>query len=273
MKSIENIDQGHLIREIRFSTKIERIIDWVALPPGIDKEYIMKVLKWEKEVLILVSTGTPIVNYEELYKKYHTDIARILKEIFVEHVNEFDSLWTWHHLYSKNLKTYAERRAFVHDLYAPLIKLINDSEEIKDYLTEYHPTGWEKIDQAVILMKETLDKAEHGIQHQDVGLHGREVLLTLAQIVYDKDKHVHPDKEPINKNQSGRMLEAYMHSFSDILTDEERAFAKATVNLSHNLTHTRDAKELSAELCYNAVISTIKIIYSINKYEKNLNQT
>ena len=266
---IDHMNLGDLIKSVKFYVKVEHIIDWFGLPHGIDKDYILAVLDWEKNVLISVSTGgEPIQSCDDDYKKYHAEITQILSEILIKHVNPFSNLWDWYHYYKKNLPQYASRRVYVNNLFEPLIKLIENSEETPNNSLKYIPTGWEKIDRGVLIMKEELDKADTGSRHQAVGLHGRELLMTLAQIVYDEKKHKHPDGNPINSGQSVRMLEAYIRSFSGVLTDETRAFARAAVSLSNNLTHDRNAGELGSELCYIAVVSTINIIHNINKYEE-----
>ncbi|MBR3838853.1 MAG: hypothetical protein IKJ75_03915 [Clostridia bacterium] len=48
--------------------------------------------------------------------------------------------------------------------------------------------------------------------------------------------------------------------------EREVKFAKAAVDFSNELTHNRTATAMDAELCYNAVLSTIHIIRVLNKY-------
>ncbi len=270
MESINNIGLGDQILAVEISTRIDYVIDWMALPPGVDKTYILSVLDWEKSVLISTGTGEALIeDYNENYIKYHASISQILKDICLRHVNDFSDLWAWYHYYKVNLGSYASRRAYINELYTPLINLIENSEETEGRLLEYNLTGWEKIDRAVLIMREAKDKAEIETQHQSVGMHGRDILLTLAQTVYDKNKHIHPDGQLIGPEQSKRMLEAYVYSFSKILSDEETKFAKAAIDLTNKVTHDRNATRLNSETCYNAVISTIHVIHSINKFEKS----
>ena len=97
------------------------------------------------------------------------------------------------------------------------------------------------------------------MDYQSVGMYGRELLITLAQTVFDKDKHPSTD--------SKRMLDAYIHYCMHKKSKErEVKFAKAAVDFSNELTHNRTATVMDAELCYNAVLSTIHIIRVLNKY-------
>ena len=63
------------------------------------------------------------------------------------------------------------------------------------------------------------------------------------------------------------MLDAYIHYCMHKKSKErEVKFAKASVDFSNELTHNRTATAMDAELCYNAVLSTVHIIRTLNKY-------
>jgi hypothetical protein len=63
------------------------------------------------------------------------------------------------------------------------------------------------------------------------------------------------------------MLEAYVdYCLNDNCGKREINFIKSSIDFSNELTHKRTANAMDAELCYNAVISTIHIINVINKY-------
>ena len=102
---------------------------------------------------------------------------------------------------------------------------------------------------------------------QSVGMYGRELLITLAQAVYDKEKHPSQDGVDISKTDSKRMLEAYIHfCLRKHSKEREIKFAKSSIDFSNELTHNRTATQMDAELCYNAVLSTIHIIKVLYKY-------
>ena len=60
-------------------------------------------------------------------------------------------------------------------------------------------------------MKEVLISAEKTLDYQSVGMYGRELLITLAQAVFDKAKHPSTDGTDIEAADSKRMLDAYIH--------------------------------------------------------------
>jgi hypothetical protein len=61
------------------------------------------------------------------------------------------------------------------------------------------PTGWQKVDRQLQEMRQRLDCAETEEQFQGVGLLCREVLISVAQEVYDPARHpLIDDKIPSN---------------------------------------------------------------------------
>ncbi len=149
----------------------------------------------------------------------------------------------------------------------PLLNTIQNSEESALQLISYEPTGWEKVDDGIARLKEVLTEANETADFQSVGMYGRELLITLAQTVFDKEKHPSPDGTDIGKADSKRMLEAYIHyCLYKRSKEREIKFAKSSIDFSNELTHNRTATQMDAKLCYNAVLSTVHIIKVLNKF-------
>ena len=154
-------------------------------------------------------------------------------------------------------------------MFEPLVGVIENSEETGAALLSYQPTGWDKVDTGVEGMREALLSANSPADYQAVGMHGRELLITLAQTVFDKEKHPSTDGTDIGSADSKRMLDAYInYCMKKQCKEREVRFAKTAVEYSNELTHNRTATLMDAELCYNAVLSTIGIIRILNKYNK-----
>ena len=99
-------------------------------------------------------------------------------------------------------------------------------------------------------MKDVLISAEKTLDYQSVGMYGRELLITLAQAVFDKAKHPSTDGTDIGAADSKRMLDAYIHYCMHKKSKErEVKFAKASVDFSNELTHNRTATAM--EIMYN----------------------
>ena len=225
----------------------------------------------EKETLIKAGTGVlqiRDVKVNNEYKAKHSYLVSLLKQLGLEPVHAYNDLWDWYNDYNlRELKTYQSRRLFIKNIFEPLLNTIQNSEESALQLISYEPTGWEKVDDGVARLKEVLTEANETADFQSVGMYGRELLITLAQTVFDKEKHPSPDGTDIGKADSKRMLEAYIHYCLHKRSKErEIKFAKSSIDFSNELTHNRTATQTDAELCYNAVLSTVHIIKVLNKF-------
>ena len=264
-------DEQLVITGIELVAKIDQYVDWAAIAPQHNKESVLRLIEEEKETLIKAGTGIIQIrdkSENDGYKRRHQYLLSVLKQLGLEPIHRYNDLWDWYNDYKqRNLDTYQSRRAFVRDIYAPLIDTLENSEENTTTLLHYEPTGGDLVDDGVGRMKDVLVSAEKTLDYQSVGMYGRELLITLAQTVFDKSKHPSTDGTDIGSADSKRMLDAYIHYCMHKKSKErEVKFAKASVDFSNELTHNRTATAMDAELCYNAVLSTVHIIRTLNKY-------
>jgi hypothetical protein len=262
-------DETDIIKGVEIRPKISQYIDWAALSPKENKESILNLINEEKEILIKAGTG--IVQIQDVNKQYITKrkyIIGLLKVMCLEPTHNYNDLWDWYNDYkNRELKTYQSRRDFIKSLYEPLFNVIENSEESVMELSTYELTGWEKVDDTALRMKDILLDASITEDYQSVGMFGRELLISLAQAVFDSEKHFSPDGVEIGGSDSKRMLESYInYCMSHKSNPRAIKYAKSAVDFSNELTHNRTANPMDAELCYTAVISTINIIRTLNKY-------
>jgi hypothetical protein len=123
------------------------------------------------------------------------------------------------------------------------------------------PTGWQKVDRQLQEVRQRLDTAESEEQYQAVGLLCREVLITVAQEVYDPSHHSTQDNVVPSDTDSGRMLEAFFSKeLQGSVNEEARAHAKAALRLALALQHKRTADFRMAALCAEATSSVVNIL-------------
>lgn len=262
-------DESNIIRRVVFVAKIESFVDWEALDATENKNTIIRKVNREKEILIKIGTGIlKIQDVNEKYKSEHQHLNSLLKKICLSNPNTYEDLWDWYNDYTeKKLSTYQSRRIYVNNLYSEIINILVKSKVQDNSIVSYVPIGWEKVDDAIIKMKEILVSASLTEDYQSVGMYGREVLITLAQLVFNKDKHPSVDGIDIGKADSKRMLEAYINAcLKHRKNPRELKFAKSAIDFSNELTHNRTATAIDSELCYSAVATTVNIIRIINRY-------
>lgn len=123
------------------------------------------------------------------------------------------------------------------------------------------PTGWQKVDRQIQEVRLRLDTAESEEQYQAVGLLCREVLISVAQEVYDPNRHLLQDNIVPSDTDSGRMLEAFFtNELKGTGTEEARTHAKAALRLALALQHKRTADFRMAALCAEATSSVVNIL-------------
>ena len=122
------------------------------------------------------------------------------------------------------------------------------------------PTGWQKVDRQLQEMRLRLDAAETEEQFQAVGLLCREVLITVAQEVFDPERHPPVDEKKPSATDAKRMLEAvFQAELNGSSNDEARAHARAAVNLALALQHKRIADFRTAALCAEGTWSVVNM--------------
>jgi hypothetical protein len=122
-------------------------------------------------------------------------------------------------------------------------------------------TGWNKVDRQIQEARLRLDTASNEEQFQAIGLICREVIITLAQTVYDSERHALNDGKFTSKTDAARMLEGYFKAeLSGGINEEARSHAKAALKLSIALQHKRTADFEMAALCAEATAAVVNIV-------------
>lgn len=123
------------------------------------------------------------------------------------------------------------------------------------------PTGWQKVDRQLQQMRLDLERAGSEEQYQAIGLLCREVLISVAQEVYNSNRHCSQDGLAPSDTDAGRMLEAYFKmQLVGGANEEARTHAKAALRLALALQHKRTADFRWAALSAEATSSVVNIL-------------
>jgi len=123
------------------------------------------------------------------------------------------------------------------------------------------PTGWQKVDRQLQEVRLRLDTASSEEQFQAVGLLCREVLISVAQAVFNPIQHTVLNATAVSDTDSKRMLEAvFEKELSGGANDEARAHARAALKLAVALQHKRTADFRMAALCAEATSSVVNLL-------------
>ncbi len=257
--------ESEVVSNIRIVPKAQPKIDWSRISGLSTKENLIKDVEYLKNVMTSVSTGGQrIQEVDEEYQQKFNLVNKCLQRLNLQNPNPFKGLWDWYGKWSSEFSTYRERRAFIREMYNSLIQTLEENEEPEMISITIDLTDWERIERSIQEIKTRQSDAKKEEQFQVVGLLCRETIITLAQAVFNAEKHPILDNVKVSKTDAKRMLEAYIAvelagSSNKIL----RSYARATLDLANVLTHKRTATKKDAALCSTATLSLINFIGTI----------
>lgn len=212
-----------------------------------------------RDMMIDVATGgARIQEVDDYYRAREIRIRHAIPE-GVRYQNPHDDLWDWYRQWSSDLPQYKDRRFYVRQLFGPAIDAISRRSSLPSEPRE--PTGWERVDRALSKARTQLETASAEEDCQAIGLLCREIIISLAQAVFDPAIHESLDGIRPSETDANRMLEGYIaHVFPGASNKEVRAHARASLALALNLQHRRTATRQLAALCVEATASTTAVI-------------
>lgn len=232
---------------------------------------LLKEIEAQRSLMVAVATGGPkIQEVNHQYTERRDRIQRELRGRNLKDPNPHGDLWAWYGRWnSGDLGSWASRRAHLSEMYQPLIDQIRANVAGSRLFEE--PTGWARVDRGVYEIRRRLEQAEAEEHFQAVGLLCREVLISVAQVVYDPQRHPTEDGSQPSETDAKRMLDAYMLAeLSGGPNEGIRRHAKAALALANDLQHHRTATYRQAALCAEATTSVVNLVAIISgRRDKN----
>jgi integrase len=129
-------------------------------------------------------------------------------------------------------------------------------------VSEQTPSGgWALVERQLGRAQETLVGARDEEQFQGVGLLCREALISLAQAVFNAERHKPLDGVQLSPTDSKRMLEAYVAvELGGESNEAARRHARSALDLANGLQHSRTADYAKAAMCLEATRSVVNVI-------------
>ena len=221
----------------------------------------------QRSLMVAVATGGPrIQEVNQQYTDRRERIAAELRRRGLEDPNPHSDLWAWYGRWSSgDMPSWASRRAHLSEMYQPLIDQIRSGPSATGAELFEEPTGWPRVDRGIYELRRRLEQALTEEQFQAVGLLCRETLISLAQVVYDPQRHPTTDNVAASETDAKRMLDAYIAvELSGGGNEGVRRHAKAALALANDLQHHRTADYRQAALCAEATTSVVNLIAIIS---------
>ncbi len=225
-----------------------------------DKELVDEI-EAQRSLLIAVATAGPrIQTVNNEYVARHQLIAGELAARHLPDPNPYTDLWAWYGKWSSgDLPTYQSRRGYISELLAPLINRIKaGAHPLVASSLSVEPTGWTKVDRQLGEVRRWLEEASTEEQFQVVGTLCREVLISVADEVYDPAAHPTLDGTKPSSTDFKRKIEAYIaKEMGGAANEAARRFARSSLDLANDLQHDRTAVFRQACLCAEATASVV----------------
>lgn len=228
-----------------------------------DAEDLLEQVDRLRNIMIAVSTGGPRIDtVNSQYKANYTQLTEQLEARGLQNPIPYADLWDWYGKWSSgDLPTYQSRREYLRGLFEPLETRLREGPSSRGAEVFPEPTGWVRVDRTLGEARVRLESATTEEQYQSVGLLCRETLITLAQTVFDPDKHPSLDNVKPSKTDAKRMLDRYLAvEIGGKPNAIARKHAKASLDLANELQHKRTAEFREAALCAEATASVVNII-------------
>jgi hypothetical protein len=256
---------NEVVSSIRIVPKAQPKVNWNRISGLYTKEGLLKDVEFLKNVMISVSTGGQrIQEINDQFKNIFQKVDKALQQLRLQNPNPYKDLWDWYGKWSSDFSTYRERRAFIREMYSVLQQTLEETEEPETISVTVDLTGWERIERSIQEIHLRHNEAKKEEQYQVVGLLCRETIITLAQSVFDPEKHPILDGVAVSKTDAKRMLDAYITvELAGSSNEKLRKYAKSTLDLANELTHKRTATKKDSSLCSIATLSLINFIGTI----------
>jgi len=234
-------------------------VETLDVPNATGAAALLSELLIHRAMMIDVATGgARIQDVDDYYRAREVRIRQAIPE-GITYDNPHADLWAWYRHWSAELPQYKERRFYVRQLFGPAIEAVAKRSSLPSEPRE--ATGWERVDRALSKARTQLETASAEEDCQAIGLLCREVIISLAQAVYDPTIHEPLDGVRPSETDANRMLEAYIgHVFPGASNKEVRAHHRASLALALNLQHRRTATRQLAALCVEATASTTAVV-------------
>jgi hypothetical protein len=220
---------------------------------------LQSALRRMSDLLNSVATGGPrIGEVNDEYRELREAVRTELEQRGVELKIPFQDLWEWYGRYSGgDFPTWRSRRMFI----AELMSAQQNALTKPPASVRFEATGWERVDRTIGEIRRRLADAANEEQYQAVGMLCREALISLAQEVYEADRHPSEDQVTPSSTDFKRMLGAYIEvELGGGSNKIVRTHTRAAFDLANVLQHSRTANFRAAALCVEATAGVVNVI-------------
>jgi len=239
---------------------------WLKEEQNLGKGLLEEIEQLKAMMVDVATGGARIDSVNWMYRERYQRIHQALRELGLNDPNPYSGLWDWYGKWrGGDLPSYQSRREYVSELYRGIVKILEEPARGGGVEFGAEPTGWPRVDRTLGEVRGRLEEAQSEEQFQAVGLLCRELMISLAQTVYEEGRHLPTDGIAPSATDAKRMLDYYLGvEMAGKGNEEARRHAQAALALANALQHRRTAEFRDAALCAEATGSVVNIIAIIS---------
>jgi hypothetical protein len=236
----------------------------------VDLSPVRSAIEQQAALMVAVATGGPQINtVQQEYTERRDEVQQDLQRLGLDDPNPFRDLWAWYGYYSQNLPRWHERRTYISELYEPLYVQLDGLAEqgIGTRLDEEDRTGWERVDDQIVQLRQRYLVALTVEDFQAIGLLCRDVFVSLAEAIFEPDRHSRAGEEPPTALRD-QLFAVIEHEAPGAANRELRALLKASIDYANKVQHDRAATRDQARVVAEATIAAINVIRAVTVVEQ-----
>lgn len=267
------LDIHNQIDEVFVVPFYETFVDWDALSGLESKSDFIAKVKEEREILISIVLGSPTQSEKDYanFLKYLIDCSKKLGHEYPHKYFTFKEIENESDILYRNQLSLEDQVYHFQEIYKNYLNILEESHDVGGLIiSNYEPTGWAAIDKDLKLMFSVYHTSKDRIEYGGVGNMLRSILIKVANLVYDSEKHELQDQtKVISENDVKGMLDGYFSTkYKGNSFEEYRNFTKSLVALTNKLTHGKTVEKHQLAMGVDACFFLVRMIELTEKNVK-----
>jgi len=236
-----------------------------------DVEAAERLVDQVPALMVSVSTGGPdIKSVDADYKREYRALSAVLKRLGIKHLNPYPDLWRWYGKWSDgSLPSYASRRVFISELYAPVRDALDAKADANREVAtgaDDGPTGWGQVDAKLGALRRRLREAEDTDDFKAVGLQSVSVLEALGRAAFDEVRHLPKSEDVPHVNDAKARLGYFLTAVAGEAVgkgerfEHVRTLIRATWRQAQSLKHRDEPNRTDAGIAADSIALLVAIV-------------